>query len=332
MRPAAIQTAASPSGTLSYLPVSLFGSVMGLTGLAAAWRLAAGHWGAPAWIAEALGTLALGVFVAMLVAYSVKAIFSFEKVREEFMHPIAGSMFGTPLISMLLAPLLLADKSLALARIIWLAGAAGMTLLAWTMVTRWISARQKQEHASPAWIVPVVGLIDIPLAVPALGWEHEMHGLMVFGTAVGLFFAVPLFTMILSRLMFEEPLPPAMQPSLMILCAPFAVGFSAYVATTGSVDGLAEALYMVTLFVLAVLTGRLRQLGQCCPFRVSWWAVSFPLAASAGAALKYAAFAQHPVADALAALLLGLASLVIVALLGRTSLGILRRELRTLST
>lgn len=174
-------------------------------------------------------------------------------------------------------------------------------------------------------------MIDIPLAVPSLGWFDSLHGVMVFATAVGLFFAIPLFTLILSRLMFEEPIPDAMQPSLLIMVAPFAVGFSAYVTTVGQIDVFAQSLYMLMLFMLAVLFGRLRKLPSCCPFRVSWWAVSFPLAASANAALHYAAHAQHIAANIIAAVLLTIATIVIIGLLARTIIGIARGELRTLS-
>jgi tellurite resistance protein len=83
---------------------------------------------------------------------------------------------------------------------------------------------------------------------------------------------------------------------------------------------------------LAVLFARIRNLRRCCPFRVSWWAVSFPLAASASAALKYALFAKSPTADVIAICLLGLASLVIGFIAVRTVVGILRGELRTLSS
>jgi len=318
--------------TFSYIPIALFGSVMGLTGLAVCWRLANHHFGTPLWIAEAIGVVALASFVALAVAWVIKVVTSFDKVRAEFAHPIVGNMFGTLMISLLLIPMLFADVNLVLARIVWCVGAAGMMLLAWWMVMRWISMRQQPEHATPAWIIPVVGLLDIPLAVPSLGWTHGVHGLMVFGTAVGLFFAIPLFTLIISRLMFADQLPDSLQPSLLVLCAPFAVGFTAYTSTTGTVDGFATALYMVMLFVLAVLIAHLRRLGSCCPFRVSWWAVSFPLAASAGAALRYATFAQEPVTDAIAIVLLGLASVVIVLLFIRTLWGIARGELRTLST
>jgi len=50
---------------------------------------------------------------------------------------------------------------------------------------------------------------------------------------VGFFFALPLFMMIFSRLALEEPLPAGLQPSMLILSAPFSIGFSAYVTTSG---------------------------------------------------------------------------------------------------
>ncbi len=303
---------ARAGGTLAYLPVALFGSIMGLSGLAVSWRIAHQHFGTPVWIADAVSLMALASFALLLCAYLIKLLGSFDQVKAEFVHPIAGNMFGTLAISLLLIPLLLADNYLFLARLIWCIGAGAMLLLAWLIVTRWISVRQQPLHATPAWIVPVVGMIDIPLAVPALGWTLELHQLMVFATAVGLFFAVPLFTIILSRLMFEESLPGALQPSLLILVAPFSVGFSAYLASTGAVDGFATALYMLMLFILAVLLTRLYHLRNCCPFRVSWWAVSFPLASSAVAALKYATFAPSLFTDIIAISLLALASLIIL--------------------
>jgi tellurite resistance protein len=318
-------------GKLAYLPVALFGAVMGLTGLAVAWRIAHAQFGTPLWIAHAVGVLALLAFAAQTLAYLIKAGTDFANVRAEFDHPIAGNLFGTPLVSLLLLPLLLAERHLALARVMWTVGAIAMVLFAWTIVMRWISARQKPMHATPAWIVPAVGLIDVPLAVPAIGWADSLHGVMTFATAVGLFFAIPLLTMILSRLIFEEPIPAALQPSLLIMVAPFSVGFSAYVTTFGHIDAFAESLYMLMLFFLALLFGRLRNLPGC-PFRVSWWAVSFPLAASATAALRYAAHTQHIVANGIAILLLAIATTIIGAISIRTLIGIARGELRQLSS
>jgi tellurite resistance protein len=55
----------------------------------------------------------------------------------------------------------------------------------------------------------------------------------------------------------------------MILVAPFAVGFSSYAATFGRIDAFAEGLFLIGLFVFAILVGLLRDLPRCCPFRVS---------------------------------------------------------------
>ena len=311
------------------LPVGMFAAVMGLTGLSVAWTLAQARYGAPGWIGQVVGLTACVAFVVIAAGYAVKIAVAREAVRAEFRHPVAGTLFGTPLISLLLLPIPVAHWNLVLARGLWVLGAVAMSLFAWLIVTRWLSDRQQAAHATPAWIVPVVGLLDVPLALPSLGMP-PMHGVMMFGLSVGLFFALPLFTLILSRLLFETPLPVALQPSLLILVAPFAVGFSAYVATTGVIDIFAEALYGISLFLLAVLLPKLARLGRACPFRVSWWGVSFPLAAAAVAALRVAASAPGTLADGVALALLCLATLIILWLLARTLYGVVRGELRTL--
>ena len=328
-------TAVDPTRTTTkwqfdYLPVGLFGSVMGLTGLSVAWRLAQARCGVPAWAADGMAVAAVAAFILMTCGYLLKLATAPHAVLAEFRHPIAGNLFGTILISLLLLPIILAPFNLLAGQIMWGVGAVGMVVFAWLIVSRWMSDGQLIAHATPAWIIPVVGLLDVPLALPGLGLP-PMHDVMVLGLAVGLFFAIPLFTLILSRLVFEPPMPDALQPSLLILVAPFAVGFSTYVTTTGQIDLFAQSLYMLTLFMLAVLLNRLRNLAQCCPFRVSWWAVSFPLAASAIAALKFAAAEPGAVSDVIALALLGLATVVIVGLLLRTIVGIARGELRTLS-
>jgi tellurite resistance protein len=327
----AMQSARSAWHEINYLPVSLFGAVMGLCGLSIAWHLAHDAYGVPIWIPEAIGWTAVGSFALIGLGYLQKLAVAPDAVLSEFRHPIAGNLFGTIPISLLLLPIFLMPYEPNIARAMWMVGAVVMMFFAWFIVHRWMSDRQQVAHATPAWFVPVVGMLDVPLAVPSLGlpWLHDA---MVLGLAVGLFFAVPLFTLVFYRLMFEPPIPDALLPSLMIMIAPFAVGFSAYVVTVGRVDLFAECLYMLTLFILAVLLRRLRHLGTCCPFRVSWWAVSFPLAACAVTTLKFAAAEPGLVTDAIARATLFLTTVVICGLFIRTVLGVVRGELRTLSS
>lgn len=108
---------ASPvSRPLEYLPVSFFGATMGLTGLSVAWRLAGSSFGAPEWISTLIATLAVLSFIGISVGYAVKVAFAPDNVRAEFRHPIAGNLFGTALISMLLLPIVIAPWNLPWAR------------------------------------------------------------------------------------------------------------------------------------------------------------------------------------------------------------------------
>ena len=316
---------------LEYLPISLFGSTMGLTGLSVAWKLAHAIFGMPLWASDLIALVAILAFITLVLAYGVKLAHAPDKVLAEFRHPIAGNLFGTFLISALLLPIVIAPLSLVTAQVLWVIGAVGMLLFAWTMVSRWMSDRQQVAHATPAWIVPVVGMLDVPLALPSLGLP-PMPEVMLFSLAVGLFFAVPIFTLVFSRLLFEAPMPDALQPTLLVLVAPFSVGFATYVITVGKIDLFAQALYLLMLFVLAVLIGRLRLLRRGCPFRVTWWAVSFPLASSAVAALRFVTADSNWFTTEIAWLLLVLATVTIAGLLVRTLVGVAQGELKTLST
>ncbi|MDM0073724.1 SLAC1 anion channel family protein [Variovorax sp. J2P1-59] len=315
---------------LAYLPVSLFGSVMGLCGLALAWRLAATEFGLPGWVGEVLGYAAAAVFVVLVLAYAIKCVKSPAAVRAEFAHPVAANFFATPIISLLLLPAVVAPYARALASVLWLVGTIAMLGFAWLIVSRWMSVRQHIAHATPAWIVPVVGTLNISMAGIPLNLPGS-RAVCVFALAVGLFFAVPLFTLILSRLIFEEPMPQPLQPSLMILVAPFAVGFSAYLNVAGRLDLFAELLFYLAVFMLAVLLPKLVRLRSCSPFHTSWWAVSFPLAAMTLAALKFSVEQPAWPAQAFALAMLAFTTLVILSLGLRTSMGMAQGELRALT-
>ena len=137
---------------------------MGLCGLALAWRLAATEFGLPAWFGEVLGLFAAGVFVALTLCYGIKCVESPAAVRAEFAHPVAVNFFATPIISLLLLPAVVAPYSVALANALWVAGTVAMLGFAWLIVSRWMSVRQQVAHATPAWMIPVVGTLNISIA------------------------------------------------------------------------------------------------------------------------------------------------------------------------
>ena len=86
---AALPARALPS--VRYLPVSLFGAVMSVAGLALAWRLASTIYGADIGVSNTIGIVALLLFAVLAVSYLAKLIKHPELVRQEFSHPSSAA-------------------------------------------------------------------------------------------------------------------------------------------------------------------------------------------------------------------------------------------------
>ena len=170
------------------------------------------------------------------------------------------------------------------------------------------------HHLNPAWFIPIVGNVLVPIAGVPLGFVEVSW----FFFSVGILFWLILFVIILYRMLFHRPLAERLMPTLFILIAPPAVGFVAYLQLTGGLDPFARVLYYSGLFLtllLATQVGRFLRI----PFYLSSWAYSFPLAA-----MTIATLAMYQRTGALAFAVIGwvlltLVSLVVVYLLARTA-------------
>lgn len=298
---------------LSHLPVTLYGSVMGLVGLAIAFlrfeHIMKLHWG----VGELLRHVASGWFVLLTLLYLLKAALAFGEVKAEFNHPIKINFFPAFSISLLLLSIAYLEIYPEISKILWLIGAP--LHLAYTLIilNRWLGRGMKIEAMNPAWFIPVVGTILVPIT----GVNHAHPEISWFFFSVGIVFWGLLFAVLLYRLIFLPALPQKLWPTLFILIAPAAVGFIAYVKLTGEVDGFARVLYYFGLFtflLLMTLIGRFLKL----PFFVSWWAYTFPLAALTISTLLLYAQTKLPIFQAMAYTFLLLTSVVIVAVLLRT--------------
>ena len=65
------------------------------------------------------------------MGYGIKLATAPDAVRAEFRHPIAGNLFGTVSISLLLLPIVVAPYLRLLAQALWITGALSMILFAW---------------------------------------------------------------------------------------------------------------------------------------------------------------------------------------------------------
>lgn len=312
-----------PQQSLEHFPISFFATVMGTAGLAIAWKKAHHILGLPAGIGLGLQWWALGLFALLALAYLAKIVRHGAAVKHEFAHPIRLNFFPAVSISLLLLAAAFSDTLPGPAFALWVVGAALHLAFTLTVMSSWIHhTRYEIKHANPAWFIPVVGNIIVPVA----GVGFAPAEISWFFFSIGLVFWLVLMTIVMNRLFFHEPLPERLTPTLFILIAPPAVGFIAWMKLNGGeIDAFARILYHVALFLTLLLASNALRFFRL-RFFLSTWAYSFPLAAMTIATLIMAERAGGLFLP-LAALLLGVLTLVLTLLTLRTAQGALRGEI-----
>ncbi|MGD9866099.1 MAG: SLAC1 anion channel family protein [Pseudodonghicola sp.] len=308
---------------LSHFPITFFAMVMGLMGLTLALHAAQQTlpWAGP--LGQGAMYLGTAVFVVIAAFYLLKLLRYPAAVRGEWGHPVRLAFFPAVSVSLLLTATAYYAVDPDLARGLWILGAAGQGILTIAVVSGWISHRPFEvAHLTPAWFIPAVGNVIVPIAGVRLGYI-ELSWLFF---SAGIMFWIVLLTLVMNRLVFHNPIPARLFPTLVILIAPPAVAFVAYYQLVGQIDPFAHILlnaaYVFALLVLVQVPKLLR-----LPFALSWWALSFPVAALTIASLLYARVAQsgaHLVVGYLALAALGV---IIAGLLLRTLAAILRGEI-----
>lgn len=322
MTAAASHSSAPPAARLHDFPVSFFSTVMGLSGLTlAAQRLEAMR-AIPAGTGTLLFAATACVFAILAGAYLAKAIRHPGAVLAEWRHPIRICFFPTITISAILLGTAALPVNAGLSFLLWTAGTAGHLILTVMVITTWIEhSRFEVVHMNPAWFIPVVGNILVPLAGP----RHAPADLSWFYFSIGMVFWLPLLTIVLYRLFFHSPLPGRMVPTLFILLAPPSVGFVSYVGLSGGIDPFARILYFSAAFFFLLMLPQIRNFARLS-FTLSWWAYSFPLAAFTVATLVMGERSGIRLYDWAGMLLFGLLAILAGGLALRTVQGVLKRE------
>ncbi|WP_332461153.1 SLAC1 anion channel family protein [Acuticoccus mangrovi] len=304
--PAALET----SSRIEHFPIGYFGMSMGLFGFALALRAAgfpvASHVGM--WV----GLAAFVVLAAMLI---LKATLYTSALVAEWHHPVRIAFFPATTISLLLFAALIHHDAPGIATVVWIVGAVGQGVLTVVVVSAWISHRAfGPGHLSPAWFIPAVGNVVVPLAGAPLGYEEACW----YFFAVGIVFWLVLLTIIFNRLIFHDPIPERLRPTLVILIAPPAVAFVSWIQLhSGALDDTARVLINAGYFFTAVVLVQLPSLLRL-PFSLPFWALSFPLAAITVASFRFADLTGSAVHKTFGYVLLIVLAIAIVGLLLRT--------------
>jgi len=303
--------------------ISWFAVIMGLGGLSIAWGRAEELLGLGFRISPILLVVTTLLFLLIAGIYGLKALKYREAVVKEWNHPVKISFVPTFSIGLILLAIAWMPTSMAYSKLLWSAGTLihlGLTLY---ILTQWIHQEKFQiAHLNPAWFIPVVGNILVPIA----GVAHAPLEISWFFFSLGLLFWPILLAIIFYRIIFHGSLPERLMPTLFILIAPPAVAFLAYVRLTGGVDAFAQILYNSALFFTLLLLVQIKWFARL-KFFLSWWAYSFPLAAITIATLIMYHHLGSPMYLRLSGLLLGIVSVVIIGLIGRTLLAVFRREI-----
>ena len=306
----------TPNRPLQYLNPGWFSMVMGLCGLALAWNAATPLLGP---MAAGVALVMAGVALVLFVVLAAASLWRWQRhpqaLADDLKHPVRHAFVAAVPVSLLL----LASVGQALGlngRALELTWLSGCLLQLWATV--WVLGRWLAPQASPAtspWpaitpalFIAVVGNVLAPLAGTSLGygfWASAQLG-------IGAVFWPVVLTLLLVRRLAHGPLPDRLLPTWFITIAPPAV-----IGTVALLHQaplwVAQACWGVALFaVLWVGTLGTRLISQ--PFGMTFWAVSFPLAAFASLTLRLAHATGIAALQVGGMLALALASLVVMGL------------------
>lgn len=322
---------------LKFLMPSWFVVVMGLSGLALAWHNATPLLGGlAATVAQGLGWLTAGVALVLAALSLIRWQRYPQAAREDLTHPVRHVFVAAMPISLILlatvATALTGPSRLAL--FIWLLGSTwqfGVTV--WTL-SRWLALTPNAgtptgtsattpplwPSITPALLIPVVGNVLAPLAGVALGmapWAAAQFG-------VGLLLWPVVLALMVVRVGVSGIWPARLVPTTFITIAPPAV-IGLALLQLGAPPLLAWMAWGMALFFL-IWSARVVRLMLTQPFNLTFWALSFPLAAFSALTLHLTPHAPWPF-QALALALLPLVTLLIAVLLAATLQGLRRGNL-----
>lgn len=308
---------------LKNFPVSWFATVMGMTGLSIAWNRAEYFFNPGFCLSSLLLALSSLWFALLTLVYATKFIKYRAEVIAEIKHPVKQAFVPTFSISLLLLSVAYLQSAPDFSLWLWSAGSLLHLGLTFYVLSSWIHhTKYEITHLNPAWFIPVVGNILVPIA----GIPHGMPEISWFFFSLGLFFWPVLTAIIFYRLIFHPALPERLLPTLFIFIAPPAIGFISWFNLTGNIDAFARILYSIAMLFTLLLLSQFKHFRRI-QFFLSWWAYSFPLAAMTIASFLLTKASGQTMYLWIAGGLLTLLSALIAMLIWRTLRAVIRHEI-----
>lgn len=297
-----------PPGLWRRVPPAIFPPVLGGLGLALAWLAGVDAFALPLGLAQLLVGMIAALAAFGLAAYAVKLIRRPTVLPEELrILPGRAGVAAAVLSIYLLAAVIGAIGPLAWGRALLVAGMALHAAFLVVLIGVFRSGPPEQRRVTPAFHLSFTGVIVAARAALVLDWPG-LAGVLIWPAAV----AAILIYAASARQFLAAPPPAPLRPLLAIHLAP-----TALLATVALGLGWAAAgslLAWVALAMAITLAGSARWL-LAAGFSPFWGALTFPLAATAGAWVTLWRVTGDEPHRLIAGLLLAAATLVVLPIL-----------------
>ncbi len=273
----------SASLKLPLVPASFFGIVLGLSGLANAWRVGARIWQLPSMVGETLTFVSFAVWLLLIVLFSLKWIMAREEALKEVAHPVQCCFIGLLGVTTMLTAGGLLPYSRIGAETIFLVGAAfTLAFSVWRTGGLWHGERDIAATTAVLYLPSGAGFFVTAIVSAALGFPDWAQ--LFFGA--GFFSWLAIESALLHRLLTGPALPPPLRPTLGIQLAPPTVGALAYMSVMqGPADTLVHAMIGYGLLQALILLRLLPWLMKDS-FSPGYWAFTFGATALATAPMR----------------------------------------------
>jgi len=250
-------------------------------------------------LAYLLFYLNIVLFFVLLVPWILRWVLFRKEALNDLEHPVISNFYATIAIGMLVlaADFIGIGKNIQIGEIFWFIGA--LATIFFGILTPYVMFKGehvKLDHINPAWFIPPVGLIVIPIAgsliIPHVsGMVREfVIFLNYFGWGSGFFIYLALLAITMYRFILHHPLPNILAPTIWINLGPIGAGTVALVNLIKNSPSMAVnwsffafgflfwgfGIWWVIMAIIMTLhyIKRLK-----LPYAMSWWAFTFPLGA-----------------------------------------------------
>ncbi len=260
---------------LENFPISFLAVALGLIGFTLAWQKAEDILRLPVSATMPLLYISVAAMVGISLAYVLKLVRYPQEVKREFNNPVKINFYPIIAKIFLIASIIFLSIDMLVSAYLWWIGVILQFIFTIVIMSFWIRHEKFEiHHINPAWFIPVVGCIIIPIA----GVQHFSPDLSWFFFSTGAFWWMILVTLVINRIIFHHPISDKLIPTFFILFAPPLIGFIALTKLLGGLNIAGNMLYYFGAFMFILVMFQFKMFSKL-RFYLSWWAYSFPMSA-----------------------------------------------------